>query len=452
MSSVRPAEKGSRNPSNPHVYMDIMIGSRFGGRLEFELFADSVPKTAENFRALCTGEHGNSIISGKPLHYKGSIFHRIISGFMAQGGDFTKGNGTGGESIYGVKFPDENFRICHDQPGLLSMANSGPGTNGSQFFITFRDTPHLDRRHVVFGRLVAGMDVLKVIERVAVDASDKPRQAVTIVDCGQLGTQLPDAEETNPDSTGSSASPVVNTLNPSGADRDVAPPREEQPVPEEPKEEEVDLETQTAGMSEMEKRLFLLRMRMNKGRKENKNAVDEEYKKMTDPNYERKQRSAEWSEKKKKKSDDREEDAYLFETAEAAAIKMEKAAAKQKNAATFGWQAFTQEANYNAYKKRLDKLPAGGGDAMSSSATEAIDPMQYGKVATAISTDGLRRVTADIEEREKKREKFSRRRNDYDANVGAINDKNEVFNKKIKRAFDKYTVEIRQNLERGTAL
>lgn len=110
---------------NPQVFLDLTLGGRPVGRVVFELFADTVPKTAENFRSLCTGEHGSSSASGRPLHYKGSCFHRVISGFMAQGGDFTHGNGTGGESIYGPKFPDENFRRKHDSSGLLSMANSG---------------------------------------------------------------------------------------------------------------------------------------------------------------------------------------------------------------------------------------------------------------------------------------------------------------------------------------
>jgi len=166
------------------VYFDVAIDGQKAGRIVLGLFGDDVPKTVENFRALCTGEKGNGQ-SGKPLHYKGSGFHRIIPEFMIQGGDFTAGNGTGGESIYGESFEDENFDIIHDRPGVLSMANSGPDSNGSQFFITTVETPWLDGRHVVFGRVLEGMDVVKAMEAVG-SASGTTRKAVRIIDCGEL--------------------------------------------------------------------------------------------------------------------------------------------------------------------------------------------------------------------------------------------------------------------------
>jgi len=150
----------------------------------FELYDDVVPKTTENFRCLCTGEKGMGH-AGKLLSYKGSIFHRVIKSFMIQGGDFTAGNGTGGESIYGEKFEDENFEIKHTKPFLLSMANAGPGTNGSQFFITTVPTPHLDDKHVVFGEVLSGKGIVRKIENLKV-ANDKPLKDVKITDCGQL--------------------------------------------------------------------------------------------------------------------------------------------------------------------------------------------------------------------------------------------------------------------------
>ncbi|XP_010043279.2 peptidyl-prolyl cis-trans isomerase CYP19-3 isoform X1 [Eucalyptus grandis] len=170
--------------SNPKVFFDILIGKMKAGRVVMELFADVTPKTAENFRALCTGEKGIGR-SGKPLHYKGSTFHRIIPNFMCQGGDFTRGNGTGGESIYGMKFADENFKIKHTGLGVLSMANAGPDTNGSQFFICTEKTPWLDGKHVVFGKVVDGYNVVKEMESVGSD-SGSTRETVAIEDCGQL--------------------------------------------------------------------------------------------------------------------------------------------------------------------------------------------------------------------------------------------------------------------------
>jgi len=174
------------------VFFDVDIGGKEAGRVVIGLFGDTVPRTAENFRALCTGEKGQGTM-GKKLHYEGSKFHRVIPDFMIQGGDFTHGTGTGGESIYGGKFDDENFKIKHKGPGYLSMANAGPNTQGSQFFITTVTTPWLDGKHVVFGKVIEGMDVVKAVEAVG-SGSGKPSKEVRIAKSGELEVA---AEESN---------------------------------------------------------------------------------------------------------------------------------------------------------------------------------------------------------------------------------------------------------------
>lgn len=163
--------------ANPKVFFDVTAGGSPIGRITMELRKDVAPKTVENFRALCTHEKG--------FGYKGSVFHRVIKEFMLQGGDFTAGNGTGGKSIYGEKFADENFQLKHTEPGLLSMANCGPNTNGSQFFLTTVPCPWLDGKHVVFGKVVEGMDVVKKIESFG-SQSGKTSTRVEIANAGQL--------------------------------------------------------------------------------------------------------------------------------------------------------------------------------------------------------------------------------------------------------------------------
>ncbi|KAI5798905.1 cyclophilin-like domain-containing protein [Geopyxis carbonaria] len=172
------------NPDNPVCFLDVALGGEPLGRIKVELYPKIVPKTAENFRQFCTGETKGR--AGRPLGYKGSKFHRVMKDFMIQGGDFLNGDGSGSATIYGSdRFADEGFTVKHDAPGILSMANSGPNTNGCQFFITSKPHPFLDGQYVAFGKVIDGMDVVKKIENVRC-ILDRPTADVVITQCGEM--------------------------------------------------------------------------------------------------------------------------------------------------------------------------------------------------------------------------------------------------------------------------
>eukprot|EP00624_Nannochloropsis_granulata_P005927 evm.model.NODE_42115_length_10595_cov_24.965267.1 len=364
------------------------------------------------------------------------------------------------------------------------MANAGPNTNGSQFFLTFRDTPHLDGKHVVFGQLLeegGGMNVLRMIESVATDGQDKPRMPVVVVECGQVGERVREEEEgeeeaeeeVEVDAPGKGKGKKKGQQEEKDDDEDDFGKEEgkrqrgrvtTQVEEEEGEEEEEEQEEDTSRMTDAQRRLFQLKLRLNQGRKLNRLAVKEEHARKSTPNYEAKLRAEE-----RKDSNERwrkellsrgvkPEEAYLFETAEAAGKKMAAAARKEKGKAAFGWDVFNQDALYKAYKKRLAKLPSEGGEGKEGGGGggkvrgEEPDPLAYGTAGRG-NEEGLERLAEELGEREKARKNFSRRRAEYEgADVTSINERNKMFNKKLKRAYDKYTVETRQNLERGTAL
>jgi peptidylprolyl isomerase len=183
---LMPQFLSNTDPKITHkVYLDISIDGAATGRIIIGLFGDAVPKTADNFRHLCLCDHGLGKQSGKPLCYKGSPFHRVIPNFMMQGGDTTNHDGTGGESIHGGSFEDENFVVKHSGQGMVSMANAGPNTNGSQFFITSVVTSWLDGHHVVFGKVIEGMEVVRAIENVG-SSNGTPLKKVIITGCGEI--------------------------------------------------------------------------------------------------------------------------------------------------------------------------------------------------------------------------------------------------------------------------
>lgn len=445
---------------NPQVFFDVKIGDGKANRLTFELFADTTPRTAENFRCLCTGEKGIGI-SSKPLHFKNSIFHRVIPGFMAQGGDFTRFNGTGGESIYGRTFNDENFIRKHTGPGMLSMANAGKNTNGSQFFVTFKATPHLNDKHVVFGRIVTGIEFLRQIEQAPTAKGDKPLTDIVIVGCGQIGAGVPESV------------PLGDSLaiRPSQAALAAAA---QASLPDEPEEKETEDDFETwasmngcpdlAAISDMQRRLLKLKFDLSKARKANRKETKAEHVRFNSGKGKGNRDGAPSAAggdadiqklsdlKKSAKANGEDPEAYfMHETAESVQYRQEKKDSKKP--AAFGWDVFNEDAKYNAYVKRLEacKSIPGANEMVNLRDSESLefakDPMSRPSEAA------IDRMVGELTATQSRREKFSRRRPFNAAeDVTSINERNRVFNKKVKRAFDPYTAEIRQNLERGTAL
>ena len=464
----------------PRVFLDLAIGATPVGRVTIELRADVVPRTAENFRALCTGERGTSASSGKALTFKGSTFHRVIPNFMCQGGDFTNHDGTGGESIYGRTFRDENFELKHAGAGTLSMANSGAHTNGSQFFITTGNTAWLDDKHVVFGMVCDGMDVVRRVEACG-SKNGKTRETIRIVDCGEIPSELIGEDELTAagrevlarqkaeQSVANREARAVGMENPDAASaRRLKETAEAERRAEEERAAALaaappapDAGNPMEGMSAKQRKLFELRLKLNEGRKLNQKAVVDEKKRVDAPE----EYAAAQKRKLKEAQDKSRADAlvkqgisptayHLTATLEQVDRASKKAKKKQvydpKNAGQFS--SDRQYANYerananievdmNAYNAQKERVPDfyRGAESIhhesNKPSQEAID-----RLANNVATVQRKQAAAHAKKTHAAKD------------VDGINIKNERYNQQLAKAYDKYSKEIKANLERGTAL
>jgi len=466
----------------PRVYLDVSIGTKAGGRVVFELFTDITPRAAENFRGLCTGEYGIGRTTKKPLCYEGCKFFRSIKGTVVQSGDFQFNNGDGGESIYGGHFNDEDFVRRHTQAGILSMANRGRNTNGSQFFVTLKRHPRFDGRHIAFGQVISGMDVIRAIGQVPVDADDRPRVPVTIVGSGEVGR----ANKSPADLTvqlGKQIADMNENVVPSGArvpeaakgrallagKRGGAPEKNSEPTQSGLGSASADAEDGEGGSAvvparnERERRLFELRLRMNQGRTKNSKEVIEEQKRDADPDYVKKK--AYVSQKKEEKAEADEGDleekllpgnlpkrkAYLLDSVEA--VEKKDARRKKGNPESFGWDVFNAESLLRGHEKRLKHIGFDEEGYKEQKEKLKDDPSLFAGFGHKPTEAAKDRLQTAMEKMIEKRATFSRRRDFIeDEDVTYINERNRIFNKKMQRSFGAYTEEMRQNLERGTAL
>jgi len=446
-----------------------------------ELFADVTPRTAENFRALCTGEYGLGRHTRKKLCYEGCNFFRSVKNFMIQTGDFQFNNGDGGESIYGGTFNDEDFVRRHTQAGVVSMANKGRNSNGSQFFITLKRSVQLDNKHVAFGQVVEGMDVVRAVAAVPTDKDERPRVACTIVGCGEVGSKSTSGlegqtelsrqiqgltEEVEPKANAAQQGKQILAGKQGGAalggEISGTAVRKQKVVEEE-------IESEGAGIpmpkTEREKRLYQLRLKMNQGRAANSKEVIEEQKRESDPGYSKKVAAKRVAEEEKKEEDDKKDTKsrktgmpegkdYLNDTIETAESR--EAKKKKGNPDAFGWDVFNQDSLLRAHEKRLKHIqfhPEAYEKQKKQIEEEGEEGLKFAGFGFKPTEEAKSRLGEAMDKIMEKKKEFSRRRayNDEEDRT-YVNDRNRFFNKKLDRFFGDYTEETRQNLERGTAL
>ena len=450
------------------AFLTIGLGNKRLGDLELELFNEVVPLTVKNF------------VSQLEKNFKGCKFHRIIKNFMAQGGDFTRGDGTGGESIYGKAFDDENFIRGHDHRGMLSMANSGPNTNGSQFFITFRPTPHLNGKHVVFGRVVAGLDILTAMENVSTGRNDVPKLPMVILDCGLIQAksptqpQQPKSDENEIDLDEGDAEEGPTKAEPNGDEIDL------------PDDDDEDQQEDVGGKKgSLKDRLRKLKMKMNQARQLNRREVMREGERLGSKEGKAKERQRQSKEDKSRKLKEWESNnARALKVAADAGIDgkfvvdqagqsivstnsnsfkraipqsphdiivsqnraMRKEEKNEMN--RFSVKDYhNPEGQYRNYERNIKSLPK----TLDRKEVSTYDPLSAA-TSNIDQKAGAKRLANELKARIEK-QKSKRGRNEYEgADVNYINQRNKRFNEKISRNYDKPTAEIRQNLERGTAL
>ncbi|KAL3944013.1 MAG: hypothetical protein SGBAC_001923 [Bacillariaceae sp.] len=438
------------------AYLEFQSGMAQPERLDLVLYKDSVPRTVDNFCHYLKADGGKG--------YRNSTFHRIIKGFMAQGGDFLNSDGTGSTSIYGPTFDDENFLHSHNKVGMLSMANSGRNTNGSQFFITFRPTPHLDGKHVVFGHVDLSTPESRVtlerLEAVKTGADDRPQNAIRIVDCGVVKGEEPDNKQEEGDSQ------IKDTA--SAKTTETAPDEEEDDVNELELPESEDEEPPKTKAEAIKRRMRKLKLKMNQARQLNKKEVLKEGERLSSQEgaaavrkrqmiKDKKMNQADWKAKNSKAFGVAAEhgiDAkHLVQQADsslkAAYKKKEKAKSNRFEMQDY-YNSEGQHRNYERNLKVLDRVAGPLDDADNS--TETFNPMMSASDEIR-ERQGARNLATEMKRRIEKQKKKKRERMEFEeTDVSYINNRNKRFNQKISRNFDKHTAEIRQNLERGTAL